>query len=72
MNNKKKGMSNMSKNKKRWISIRASEIMFRKLVAICKVNGKTKTAVILDLIASEYEKNKKYEWQYYADLDKEV
>lgn len=58
--------------KKRWISIRASEILFRKLAAICKATGKTKTAVIADLIFAEYDKNKKYEKWYYADLDKDM
>lgn len=58
--------------KKRWISIRASEILFRKLVAICKATGKTKTAVIVDLIFAEYDKNKSYEKWYYADLDKKI
>lgn len=58
--------------KNRWISMRASEILFRKLVAICKSTGKTKAAVLADLITSEYNKNKKYEKWYYADLDKEV
>lgn len=59
--------------KKRRIYIRASEILFRKLVAICKATGKTKTSVIADLISAEYDRaSKKYEKWYYADLDKEV
>lgn len=59
-------------NNKKWITIRASEVLFRKLTAICKTTGKTKTAVISDLISAEYDKNKKYEKWYYADLEKKV
>lgn len=63
----------MNTKKKRWISIRASEILFRKLVAICKATGKTKTAVIADLIFAEYDRaNKKYEKWYYSDLNKNM
>lgn len=58
--------------KKRWVTIRASEILFRKLIAICKTTGKSKTAVIADLIFAEFERNKKYQSWYDADLDKEV
>lgn len=57
---------------KKWITIRASEVLFRKLTAICKATGKTKTTVLSDLISAEYDKNKKYEKWYYADLDREV
>lgn len=62
----------MENCKKRWISIRASEVLFRKLVAICKITGKSKTTVISDLIETEYKKDKKYESWYYKDLNKEV
>lgn len=59
--------------KKRRIYIRASEILFRKLVAISKATGKTKTAVIADLIFAEYDReSKKYSRYYYEDLDKEL
>lgn len=59
--------------KNRWISIRVSEILFRKLVAICKATGKTKTAIIEDLIIEEYDRKKqKYEKWYYSDLNKEA
>lgn len=57
--------------KKRRIYIRASEILFRKLVAICKATGKTKTAVIADLILAEYNReSKKYSKYYFEDLEK--
>lgn len=59
-------------NKTKRIGIRLSSILFRKLIAICKVTGKSKTTIIEELILSEYEKNKKYEEWYYHNLDKEV
>lgn len=62
----------MTKNKTKRIGIRLSSVLFRKLVAICKINKKSKTAIIEELILSEYEKNKKYEEWYYNNLDKEV
>lgn len=62
----------MNKNKTRWIGFRATEILFRKLVAISRVTGKSKSAIISDLICAEYDKNKKYERWYDADLDKKV
>lgn len=64
----------MSTNKgnKKWITIRVSEGLVRKLVAICKATGKTKTGVLIDLINTEYEKSTKYEKWYYADLEKKV
>ena len=58
--------------KSKEIKIRCTEVLFRKLLAICAVSGKTKTAVIEDLIFAEFEKNKKYSAQYYADLEKKV
>lgn len=62
-----------NKNKKgKEIKIRCTEVMRRKLLSICKVTGKTITAVIEDLITAEYDKNKKYHAQYYADLEKKV
>lgn len=55
-------------NKTREVTIRLSELAFRKLVAICKVTGKSKTGLLRDLILLEYEKNKKYEAWFDADL----
>lgn len=58
-------------NKKKWrINIRISEMMLRKFLAICAVNGKNRTKMIEDLISAEYDRNKKYGTQYYSDLDK--
>lgn len=64
-------MCGMNTNK-RWITIRVSEGLFRRLLAICKANGKTKTGVLTDLINKEYEKSPKYEKWYYADLEEKV
>ena len=58
--------------KSKAIKIRCSEILFRKLSAICAVTGKTKTAILEELIMTEYDRNKKYSDQYYMDLDKEI
>lgn len=55
----------------RQVNLRLSGVLFRKLLSICKATGKTKTAVIRDLISEEYEKNKKYEKWYYSDLKEE-
>lgn len=60
----------MDKRKDRRFQIRFSNIIFRKLEAICKVTNRTKTAVIEDLILSEYNKNKAYEKWFYANIDK--
>lgn len=62
----------MKLNKKHRIETRISEVLLRKLLAICAVSGKTRTAVIEDLILAEYEKNKKYKDRYYADLERGV
>ena len=58
------------RNKGNRVEVRVSELIFRKLAAIVAVSGKTKTAVIEDLIGAEYEKSKKYRDRYYADLEK--
>lgn len=58
--------------KNRFFKMRMSEVLFRKLVAISKATGKTKTAIIEDLLSAEYDNNKKYEKWYYADLDRRV
>lgn len=60
------------KLKNKIIQIRCTETLLRKLLSICVVTGRTKTAVIEELICTEYEKNKKYETQYYTDLEKNV
>ena len=49
-----------SKNKTRRIEIRCREMLFRKLWAICQVSGKTKTAVVEDLIGKEFDRKKAY------------
>lgn len=54
------------------IKIRCTEVLCRKLLAICAVTGKTRTAIIEDLISAEYERNKKYAAQYCADLGREI
>lgn len=61
-----------SKNKTKRIELRCREVLFRKLLAICAATGKTKTAVLEDLICAEYDKKKSYEQFYYANLDKKV
>lgn len=60
------------RNKNRTIHMRTTELINRKLMAICSVTGKTKTAVLEDLISTEYGRNKKYDAQYYADLEKKL
>lgn len=54
------------------VAIRLGEVCFRKLLAICKVTGKSKTGLIRDLINAEYEKNKKYEAWYNADFGEKM
>lgn len=58
----------MRNNKDRVVTIRVSDLLFRKILAICKVTGKSKTGLIRDLILQEYEKNKKYEAWFSADI----
>lgn len=58
----------VSKNKTRRIEIRCREILFRKLWAICQVSGKTKTAVLEDLICNEFDRRKAYQQFYDANL----
>lgn len=60
-------------NKKRFrITIRTTEMLLRKFLAICAVNKKNRTQMIEDLISAEYDRNRKYTTQYYADLLKNV
>ncbi len=54
------------------VKIRVTEIMLRKLTAICSVTGKTKTAVIEDLILKEFKKNKQYEDRYYLNSEVKI
>lgn len=63
---------NKKSRKSKEIKIRCTEVMLRKLLAICAVNGKSKTATIESLISEEYNRDKKYEIQYYANLEKKV
>lgn len=60
------------KNKNHEIKIRCTENLFRKLLAICEVTGKTKTSIIEDLILIEYAKNKKYEEKFYEHFKKDI
>lgn len=61
------------RNNKLWrINIRVSETILRKFLAIMAVNGKNRTNIIEDLISAEYDRNKKYETQYYSDLNKNI
>lgn len=53
------------------IRIRCTKGLLRKLMAICVVTGETKTAVITDLILSEYAKNTKYQDEYIRKLNSE-
>lgn len=62
----------MKMKKSKEIKIRCTESIFRKLLAISKVTGKSRTAVITDLINLEYERDRRYSIQYYADLDKKL
>lgn len=52
------------------ICMRFSETVLRKLLAISGVSGKSRTAVIEDLILGEFGRNKKYLDRYYEDLNK--
>ena len=56
------------KNKTRRVEIRCREMLFRKLWAICHVSGKTKTAVLEDLIGKEFDSKKAYQQFYDANL----
>lgn len=62
----------MNKNKTRRIEIRCREMLFRKLWAICQVSGKTKTAVLEDLICKEFDRRKAYQQFYDANLLKKL
>lgn len=59
-----------TKQKQKRVDFRLTEIMFRRLMAIVRVTGKSRTAVIEDLIAAEYDKSRKYRDRYYGDLEK--
>lgn len=59
------------RNKNREVRIRCTEVLLRKLLAICAVTGKTRTAVIEDLIFAEYERDSRYSKRYIADLNGE-
>lgn len=61
-----------SKNKPRRVEIRCREVLFRKLWAICHVSGKTKTAVLEDLISKEFDSKKAYQQFYDANLLKKL
>lgn len=60
----------MSNKKERRLNIRTSETTLRKLLAICAVNKRNRTKTIEELILSEYGRSRKYENQYYLDLQK--
>lgn len=59
----------MNKKRERHITIRVTEVMFQKILAMCDVTGKTKTGFLRDLIAREYGKNKEYERRYLDNLN---
>ena len=61
-----------NKNKTRRVEIRCREILFRKLWAICHVSGKTKTAILEDLISKEFDRKKAYQQFYDANLLKKL
>lgn len=58
----------VSKNKTRRVEIRCREILFRKLWAICQVSGKSKTAILEELICKEFDRKKAYQQFYDANL----
>lgn len=60
----------MENKKSKEIKIRCTETLLRKLMAICAVKGKTKTAIIEDLILQEYKKKQRYEEKYYEEFYK--
>lgn len=57
-----------TKNKTREVHFRCQELLFRKLWAICQASGKTKTAVLEDLICKEFDRRKAYQQFYDANL----
>lgn len=57
-----------SKNKPRRVEIRCRETLYRKLWVICHVSGKTKTAVLEDLICKEFDRKKAYQQFYDVNL----
>lgn len=48
--------------------MRMNESLFRKLVAIAEVTGRTKTDVVKNLIDEEYKKNRKYQENFYKNM----
>lgn len=54
------------------IKIRCTELLLRKLLAICSVKDSNKTNIIESLINMEYEKNAQYASKYYENLKKPV
>lgn len=55
----------------RFIDIRCTDLLFKKLMAICAETGKTRTAVIEDLINKEYDNNKRYEKRFMTESNRE-
>lgn len=60
------------KLKKYRLEVRLSEMTLRKLLAICQVTGKNKTAAIEELIDAEYHRKKVYMDQYHKNLGREL
>lgn len=53
----------MKEKKTKRVQIRLSEMIFKKLMAICGATGRSATRAIEDLIENEYRKDSKY-WDY--------
>ncbi len=54
-------------SKKYRIGLRISKSTLNKLLSICSVTKKTRTAIIEDLILKEFSKRKEYEQAYYNE-----
>lgn len=60
------------RKKNKTISIRVSDVCFQKLLAICAVSKKSKTALIEEFISKEYNQNYLYERKLISDLNKNI
>lgn len=58
----------MNENNNKRFHMRMNESLFRKLVAIAEVTGRTKTDVVKNLIDEEYKKNRKYQENFYKNM----
>lgn len=65
-----KQLNKGKKNKE--IKIRCTEVLLQKLLAICAVTGKSKTAIIESLIQKEYSSRNAYANKYYESLEEKT